>query len=77
MDYANLNADFIKLKIPMVFGGDWLTPTMEAAVKDRIHKIGLARIILDGCGDKADIDLGRRMGITLFQGIAVDPYSAN
>lgn len=77
LDYSNLRADFIKLKKPFGASGDWLGPELEVTVKDHIHKIGLARVILDGCEEEADVELGQRLGITLFQGVAVEPMSAN
>ncbi len=77
LDYSNLRADFIKLKKPFGASVDWLGPELEVTVKDHIHKIGLARIILDGCEEQADVELGQRLGITLFQGVAVEPMSAN
>lgn len=74
LDYVNLSADFVKLRNPTVQG--WLTAEMETDLKARIQKIGFARIILDGCERQADIDQGQRLGITLFQGAAVEPMSA-
>jgi len=75
MDYANLGADFVKLYVPDEPIADWSSTGIEQGIKDRIQKIGLARIILDGCHKQEDIALGQRLGVTLFQGSAVDAVS--
>ncbi len=63
-----IRASFIKLHIPEGGYGDWLSSEMERDVADRINKIGRPRFILDGCNSTQDIELGQRLGITLFQG---------
>ncbi len=77
LDYSNLRADFIKLVTPQGEGREPLKPEIRQMVQDHVHKIGLARIILDSCTSDDDVSLGQRLGITLFQGIGVEPRSAN
>ncbi|MEX0297617.1 MAG: EAL domain-containing protein, partial [Kordiimonas sp.] len=77
LDYGNLRADFIKLVNPVGKGSTPLKPETKQMVQDHVHKIGLARIILDGCASEDDVNLGQELGITLFQGVGVEPRSAN
>lgn len=76
MDYSDLRADFVKLRRPAGASGLWLANTNEKQLKERIQKIGFARIILDGCENKSDIEAGQQLGITLFQGEAADPVTS-
>ena len=73
LDYQNFDADFVKLNLPEGDDYTWLDTEMEQVLRGRINQIGLGRVILDGCSSEADIDLGKRLGITLFQGEAVSP----
>jgi len=73
LDYRNFDADFVKLSLPEGDEYAWLDSEMEDFLRRRIKEIGLARVILDGCDSQGDVDLGKRLGITLFQGEAVSP----
>jgi len=73
LDYQSFDADFVKLSLPEGDEHAWLDAEMEEQLRRRISQVGLARVILDGCESQADIDLGQRLGITLFQGEAVSP----
>jgi len=73
LDYESFDADFVKVSLPEGEEHAWLDADMEEILRNRITQIGLGRVILDGCDSEADIDLGKRLGITLFQGEAVSP----
>ncbi|MBV1901611.1 MAG: hypothetical protein KUG56_08065 [Kordiimonadaceae bacterium] len=77
MDYSTLPADFLKLNCPAEPAAIWLTSEIEAQIKTAIKKIGRARVVWDKCATKENIEVGQRLGITLFQGDAVDPLSLN
>ena len=71
LDYQNFAADFVKLKLPVGGAADWLDYEMQEKLRAQVYKIGVARVILDGCDTPEQIELGQRLGITLFQGEAV------
>ncbi len=75
LDVEPMQAAFVKILKPMGSIGDWLNSKTEVAIQNKIERVGKARVILDGCEDKTDIDLGHLLGITLFQGQAVDPMT--
>lgn len=77
MDYVSLDTDFVKIQKPEGEQKNWLSYALEQQLRQCVHRIGYARIILSGCEKKEDIALGQRLGITLFQGDAVDPLSAS
>ncbi len=76
LNLEKLYSDFIKLKIPASGSDDWLSVSEEEIVRPLISKVGAERVILDGCETEADIQLGRRLGVSLFQGHAVSPVQA-
>ena len=73
LDVEPMQAAFVKILKPVGNNANWLNGKTETAIQNKIERIGLARVILDGCDDPTDIDLGHLLGITLFQGQAVDP----
>ncbi|MFC3050295.1 hypothetical protein [Kordiimonas pumila] len=73
LDQRHFKADFFKLSVPSDPQPDWLTDDFEALLKQKIHDVGIARIILMNCDRIEDVVMGRSFGITLFQGEAVDP----
>ncbi|MBL4836377.1 MAG: hypothetical protein JKY34_02270 [Kordiimonadaceae bacterium] len=75
MDYSTLPSDFLKLSCPVEPAALWLTSDTETQIKKAIQKIGRARVVWDNCATQENIELGQRLGITLFQGDAVDPPS--
>ncbi|WP_417450350.1 hypothetical protein [Kordiimonas sp.] len=75
LDVEPMQAAFVKIQKPLGNNSNWLNDKTEVAIQNKIDRIGKARVILDGCEDKTDIDLGHLLGITLFQGHAVDPVS--
>ena len=75
LNYENFSADFLKLKVPAEPAHVWLTPSWEKILQEQVQRFGLARVILDGCDQPEDIEIGQRLGITLFQGEAVSPYT--
>ncbi len=75
LDVEPMQAAFVKILKPRGNISDWLNGKTEVALQNKIERIGKARVILDGCEEKTDIDLGHLLGITLFQGHAVDPMT--
>jgi len=75
IDIEPMQAAFVKILMPEGNIADWLNGGTEVAIQNKIERIGKARVILDGCENKTDIDLGHLLGITLFQGHAVDPMT--
>ncbi len=73
IDIEPMQAAFVKIALPPGNKIDWLNNKTETAIQNKIDRIGKARVILDGCAEPSDIDLGHLLGITLFQGQAVDP----
>ena len=73
LDVEPMRAAFVKIVTPSGPIGDWLNSTTEMALHNKVERVGRARVILGGCDTSADIDLGRLLGITLFQGPAIDP----
>ncbi|WP_262692215.1 hypothetical protein [Kordiimonas aestuarii] len=73
LDVEPMQAAFVKILKPVGTNADWLNSKTETAIQNKIERIGKARVILDGCEETTDIDLGHLLGITLFQGHAVDP----
>ncbi|WP_417456120.1 hypothetical protein [Kordiimonas sp.] len=73
IDIEPMQAAFVKIALPPGNKIDWLNDKTETAIQNKIDRIGKARVILDGCAEPSDIDLGHLLGITLFQGQAVDP----
>jgi hypothetical protein len=76
LNYASFEADFVKLRAPHLPEGEWLSADLESHLKRQIKNIGQARVILNECEKAEDVALGQRLGITLFQGAAVEPYGA-
>jgi len=72
--YESFDADFVKTRLPRKPAGEWLSAGIEAKLKEQIKNIGQARVILDGCTASEDVELGMKLGITLFQGSAIEPY---
>lgn len=75
LDYHSFDADFVKLRLPAGETEDWRTPELEAALRDQIIRIGIGRVVLEGCDNEEQIEIGQRLGITLFQGEAVSPMT--
>jgi len=75
LDYQKFGTDFVKLKVPKEAEASWLTPELEAELRTKIAEIGIARVILDGCKSPGDLEMGKRLGITLFQGSAAAPVT--
>ncbi|WP_417459611.1 hypothetical protein [Kordiimonas sp.] len=73
IDIEPMQAAFVKIALPPGNKVDWLNNKTETAIQNKIDRVGKARVILDGCAEPTDIDLGHLLGITLFQGQAVDP----
>lgn len=73
IEYDQLKGSFVKLVKPEGPVGDWLDAKAETAIHSKVARIGQARVILDGCHEPSDIDLGHLLGITLFQGQAIAP----
>lgn len=76
LNYESFEADFVKTRLPYGPAGEWLSEDLEHQLKTQIKRIGQARVILDGCNSSDDIELGIRLGITLFQGNAIEPYTS-
>ncbi|TNE67100.1 MAG: hypothetical protein EP335_01865 [Alphaproteobacteria bacterium] len=76
LDQDRLDAAFVKVRKPNLAVSDWLTPELETVISHKINRVGMARAIFDGCDSRSDIELGERLGFTLFQGEAVDPLHA-
>lgn len=75
IEYDKLRGSFVKLVKPEGPVSDWLRDGTEEAIHRKVDRVGQARVILDGCHEPGDIDLGHLMGITLFQGRAVAPLA--
>jgi len=73
LDHTHFQASFIKVSVPAESEDEWVTKNLEEALRAKVQQIGVARVILAGCENGDDIALGQRLGITLFQGEAVDP----
>lgn len=73
IEYEKFRGSFVKLVKPEGAVADWLRDDTEDAIHRKVDRVGQARVILDGCHEPGDIDLGHLMGITLFQGRAVAP----
>jgi len=71
----NFKSNFLKLQLPRGGADAWLTPEWEKTLQEQVQHFGLARVILDGCDQVEHIEIGQRLGITLFQGEAVSPYT--
>jgi len=76
LKYQSFDADFVKLKLPDDDIENWLDAALEKELRNQIHQIGIARVILDGCSSEKDIETGQRLGITLFQGEAVSAMTS-
>ncbi len=74
LNLGALQADFIKVQNPGLGSDEWLDDKTEDHLIGIIDQIGIGRVILNGCTTGEDVNLGQRLGITLFQGDAVDPY---
>ncbi|UTW58661.1 hypothetical protein KFE96_17875 [Kordiimonas sp. SCSIO 12603] len=77
LNLGNLQSDFLKVMNPASTVETWLDRKEEDRIISIIEKIGSNRIILEGCHSSEDIILGQRLGITMFQGEAVDPSISN
>lgn len=75
LNYESFEADFVKTRLPRASAGEWLSEDLEHKLKMQVKNIGQARVILDGCDSSDDIEMGMKIGITLFQGDAIDPYA--
>jgi len=73
LDQGHFTAAFVKIRKPDLPESEWLTPELESTISYKVDRIGMARAIFDGCDSPEDIELGHRLGFTLFQGEAVDP----
>lgn len=75
IEYDKLRGSFVKLVKPAGPVSDWLKDDVEEAIHRKVDRVGQARVILEGCHEPGDIDLGHLLGITLFQGRAVAPLA--
>lgn len=72
LNHEKLHATFIKLHKPTDIDVDWVPKSKKNEIAAAITEIGKARVILDGCSSEHDIQLGQKLGITLFQGSYFD-----
>ncbi|MEO1249084.1 MAG: hypothetical protein AAFW76_04515 [Pseudomonadota bacterium] len=74
MDRHHLGVDLIKLRwsdeLPELVGHDHSSGS--AALMDAISRIGPARLILCRCETAKAVEVGRALGVTLFQGRHID-----
>ena len=60
--------DYLKVRLPQSDAGTLFTPARLKALK----ALPREKVILTGCDTRAALDVGRTLGITLFQGRIVD-----
>ncbi|MCK6452942.1 MAG: hypothetical protein L6R19_19155 [Alphaproteobacteria bacterium] len=75
IDRERLGADLLKLmwRPEMAEGTN---PALASDLRQCIQRAGLARVILNRCGEAAAVAFGQSLGITLFQGRQVDTMLA-
>ncbi len=66
-----LAADFVKVRYPEGVSNYWLDSKRILVLKTRLKDMGIAKFILEGCGDQKTIARGQSLGFTMFQGSAV------
>ena len=76
VDRERLDIDMVKLLWSAEFG-EAAEPQLLADLKARIDDVGRTRIVLTRCDTEQVLHLGRQMGISLFQGFAVDRLRAD
>ncbi|WP_366654251.1 hypothetical protein [Fodinicurvata sp. EGI_FJ10296] len=75
VDRERLGLDLVKI----FWSPELLTPGREKLLDDletHVQKAGRARIIMARCDDRNAIEMGRRLGISLFQGYHIDKLLA-
>jgi len=71
IDRERLGIDLVKLQWSGDLG-DYATGERGAALHDLVRRSGPERVILSRCDTTAALDLGRQLGISLYQGYQLD-----